>query len=726
MWAGRGGGGGAADGGFPLTILTGGAHFAVVVDGDDRAVYMGLLDEDDTAIDTDSTARALLFQAIGGPLLPDEARETVFDDPDFVADAATLAAAIADAYTAGGTDLEDIADEVAAALATLTLLAEEKRLAIDKTSVNPPGGHSGIDLDTTVEHQLTLHNNYRRRALAWVDLVEGVDDAGATVTYDQQVAELDVSPTTAFTSVIGTLIDAVYGNYMWAPVASDPIPTPVMPSGGRETTYRVTVLGLGSSWGDYESLSAERQDRFTMLALRSIFADFVTPIIVNLAIPAQATRIDDFLEWYGGSAVLGDLIGAVASTAPGIAEKALDGDFDGAVHDAINWVFTTGTVNNVAMQNWSQAILDHYGVSAANQFATAGNTVLRYLTIVNAVGTVLDSARQVRDIAASHVADEWDVVVTEARLTLTPNSLTIQPWETAPFTVTVQDAGDRIFEYRWFCGAGELSDGIHQGDEIVTSSATVNYQALVETEDAVWVEVFEIQMPGGERLRLGDAASPVIVREAAPYLAPRRTALRPGDRELFEVRFEEGFEADGPMFYRWTGADQHGSHDGSGIIGTFQSVTYLAETEGVDNLSCEVFISVNGRMESIGAAGAEIRVELVPSIIQGSYRTQVWHSEDGESYGVYADVVWEAFDDATHYTLYGYGGDDPDHYHQGPIVRTVYANNVIHDHVDEMPAGEIWMSLSGAWGHVSGEAGAIAWMESRFGSRWEWDVEIFR
>ena len=715
----------AADGTFSLNVLTGGGHVAVVVDDEQKVVYLGLLDPHNTTVDATSTARVILFHAIGGPLLMGDMRTDVFGDPIFEADAATLAQVITDSYSAGGMNLEDIGGDVEAAFATLVLLGDEtkRRTLGDKTLVNPPRGISGIDLDTTVDRQLTLRNNYRRRALAWVDLVEGVDADGATVEFNRQVAEVDISPTVAFTSVIGTLIDAIYGNYMWAPVASQPIPLPLQPVDGKETTYKVTVLGMGSSLGDYGSLSPARQDRFTMLALRTIFADFVTPIVLNIALPSQSDRIDDFLQWYGGSAVLGDFIGIVAQTVPGIAEKALAGDLDGAVWDAINAVGGGGTMNAVAMQNWTDAILEHYDLATASDFSTAASAFLNAMTYVNILGTVLDSARQVSDIADSHLADQWDLTVMSARLAMDPYQMTMQRGNNEAFRVIVQNAGDRAFEYHWSCSVGELRDGIHQGQAFETSSATVTYHSLEAGDDAVAVEVFEIQ--GMNRLRLGTVSAAINVTGASPMLVPRRDSLREGDRGTFTVRMQAGYESDEPLFYRWTGGDQHGSHEGSGIIGTYDHVTYLAESEGVDNLVCEVFIGVNGRMESIGTTEAEIRVEQEPTIIAGTYRTQVWHTEEGR-YGAYADVVWEAFPEATGYRLYGFGGNDPYYYHEGPIVITVIAGNVHHDHVDEMPAGEIWQTLSGNWGPADGEADAITYMEGRFGSGWTWEVEVYR
>ena len=140
---------------------------------------------------------------------------------------------------------------------------------------------------------------------------------------------------------------------------------------------------------------------------------------------------------------------------------------------------------------------------------------------------------------------------------------------------------------------------------------------------------------------------------------------------------------------------------------------------------CEVYVNVNGRLEQVGLAEAEIRVEQEPSLIFGRYRTQDWDTEGG-GYGVYADVVWDAVPDAVRYVMTGYGGNDPDYYHEGPIVRTVFADNIQHDHLADMPAGEVWLSLSGAWGGGDGRAGAIAWMESRFGTGWTWEVEVIR
>ena len=712
----------AEGGAFSLTILAGGGHLAAVVDDDDRAVYLGLLAADDTIIDVNSTARALLFFAIGGPLLSDDLRPTVFDDAAFVADAATLAQAIEDAYEAGGTDLVDIAGDLQAALADLSLLSGD----IDKTLVDPPGGSSGIDLDTTVENQLTLRNNFRRRALAWVDRISGVDAEGTTVPYDLEIAEVNISPTVGYSSVIGTLVDAVNGNYMWAPVASQPIPTPVMPTGGQETTYQVTVLGLGGTLGDYYSLPAERANRYTALALRSIIADFVTPIIVNIAIPQYSNQIDDLLESLSAdNGLLADLVNLTMQGAPGIVDKALAGDLQGAVNDAVNFFWTSATVDSVHKERLIAAVGQYLGTSAGLQFERQLQVVGEAVTVVNIIGTILDTCRQARDILDSDTAEQWDVTVTAANLTLTPARMQILPGEYAPFTVTVQDAGDRAFEYRWSCDAGQLRDDLgHAGQAITTSRATVEYHAQGEGEDVAAVEVYEIR--GTDRVYLGEVSAPVDVREARPLLVPRRTSLAVGDWEVFEMRMAHGYQGEARLFYRWTGGDRHGEHDGSPFVGTDRCVTYTAASVGVDTLACEVFMDVNGRMESLGSATAEIRVEDEPTIIHGHYYTHDWPNEDGTRYGVYADVVWQAYPDAVSYRLYGYGGYDDAYYLGGPITGTIYANDIQHDHADDMPAGDVWTTLSTMHGPIDQQGSAIAWMEGRFATGWVWEVEVIR
>lgn len=715
----------AEDGGYALTILEGGAHLAVVADAGGEAVYLGLLDGDHTAIDVASTARALLYYAVGGPLLPGEIRATVHDDPDFLAGAAVLAQTIQDAYEAGGADLVDIADQLTAAIAALPLFAPDA----GKTLVDPPDGGSGIDIDTTVEDQITLRNNYRRRALAWVDLVEGVSSEGTTYAYGQEQAEVNISPTVGYSSIVGTLVDAVQGNFMWAPVASPPIPTPVRPHGGLQATYRVTVLGLGGSRGDFDGLDQERAGRYGPLALRSIVTDFVAPIVLTFVLPQYNAQLDDFLGWAEAHDVFADMLNLLSQAAPSIVDKALAGDLDGAIHDTFNALQTSQTVQDAHLACLRQSIETYFDLSGQQHLipnvGPLFRSAARILMAVNVVGTVLDSARQSRDILFAKTAERWDVVVTAARLTLTPARLQMQPGETGSLTVTVQDAGDRAFEYRWRCGDGALSDALgHQGQEIVTSRQTVSYHAPSAGEDVVVVEVHEIV--GADRRRLGEASAPVDVREARPFLAPRRVSLPAGDWEVFEIRMAPGYQGEGRLFYSWTGADRHGAHDGAAFVNTERCVTYAAASEGVDTLACEVFLEVNGRLESLGAATAEIRVEQEPTIIQGHYYSHSWPEDGGARCCVYADVVWASVADAVGYRLYGYGGFDPEYYLAGPITRTIDADHVQHDHAAEMPAGEVWTTLSRYCGPIANEGWGIAYMDGRFASGWAWEVEVIR
>ncbi|MFV1960177.1 MAG: hypothetical protein ACC662_12280, partial [Planctomycetota bacterium] len=175
---------------------------------------------------------------------------------------------------------------------------------------------------------------------------------------------------------------------------------------------------------------------------------------------------------------------------------------------------------------------------------------------------------------------------------------------------------------------------------------------------------------------------------------------------------------------------QFGSHDGADFIGTRDRVTYVAgPTTGRDTLECEVFIAVNGVMESLGKAAAEIRVEDEPTIIFGSYAIHVFDGANNVR-GMYADVVWGTVAGAKSYQLRGYGGNDPYYYLEGPITKSVYPNSSTryHDHQDEIPSGEIWITLSALWSSVDrdGWSDTRAYFDGRFADGWIWEVEILR
>jgi len=365
----------ATDGGFRIRTMTG-RQIVVAVDPTvPDVVYLGLLDGDHPDLGPRSTAEVLLYEALGGPFFLGPVRDLMWDDPAFAADVDSLAAVIRSGYAGGAATLRDLADTLRSVLLALPLVAAARAAGgadSTKALVNPPGGRSGIDLDTSAPRQLVIRNNYRRRALAWVDRVEGVDAGGQVIPYGDQVAEVDVSPTTAYTNVLGTLIDAINGNYLWAPVASSPVALPLQPADGRRTTYDVWVLGLGGAVGDYTDLSASRQDRFRSLAVQSVVLDFVLPIVTNVAIPAQGEQIEDFLNWVGGSGVLSDFLGTLTSAVPGIWQKALDGDLHGAITDAFNAIATSNTLGPVFFERMGVAIQDYYegglGIDQANMF----------------------------------------------------------------------------------------------------------------------------------------------------------------------------------------------------------------------------------------------------------------------------------------------------------------------------------------------------------------------
>jgi len=712
-----------ASGAFALPMLSEGDHLALAVDETGEPVYLGFLSPGQTTLDARSTARVLLYYRLGGPFLFNGLRQDLLADGALTNEIDALAPVIDQGYADGGLTLADIAPQIEDALASKVggLLQPASIL------VNPPQGLSGIDLDTTIEGEITLRNDYRRRAFAWVDRIEGVDADGGKVQFQEEIAAVDISPTTAYTSILGTLNDAIYGHFMWTPVAKGPIPLDIMPQGGKQTTYQVTVLGLGSTFGDYEKLSPSRQDRFTGIALQTILADFIMPIILNAVIPAQAESIDDFLKWYGGSGVLQDLIATFTQTVPELVPMVLNGDLRGAVWKAITTILTSPTVQASALQNWFEAIREFFGWEAAGAFGDLAESVLKAFGAVDMIGTALDSAKQLHDVNASQVANQWDVTVFPTKLTLNPRRWETTPGKSRDFQVIVQDPGDRKFEYRWSCIEGRIRrPGSGTWDTQITSvSDVVTYRAKAsgKGEDVLKVEVYEIN--GQARDFLAAISAPVTVSEAQPFISPKRTSLKPGDRANFQVRMQAGYDSSETLFYRWSGGDQFGSHDGPTFIGTRDTVTYEADSIGVDTLACEVFVGVNGAMKSIGTATAEIRVEYEPTIIFGSYATHVF--DTSASLGVYGDVVWPVVPGTKFYRLTAYGGHDP--YYYGDLFSTTFLpdSNRFHDKTDEIPAGEMWFMLSGVFSSAGSDpAKNIAYLESRFAHDWIWEIEVVR
>ena len=655
--------GAAAD----VMFLEGGPQLATVLDPQKNVVLMGWIDPSrgKTALSARTTAEVMAYFDVGGWLLSADLRQELVTRLESEPAVDALAAEITTLLAAEPHNLSaDPAALDAARLALRDVLLADKNLT-SAIRVQPGNAQSGIMVNQTGLDTIFLTNSYRRRAVAFVDLL---------TPSEELFREVSLSPTAGATSVFGVLTDLARGTVAWAPVDSDPLQLPLVPEDADRTEYRVTVVGMGAFAGVEASLNQSQLERLNETVVKTVLVDFFIPLLANVILPLNGDAIDDYLSVANGNSVVSTFASTVGNTAPGVWEKSAQGDLSGAMADLWNAFASDGTVRLAAFDMILQLFLRNASADDRAAFQSQAQNVANILGRVDMVLTAVDSSVQVAHLAASSRAVQFDVTVNRSQVNLTPERTEVTYGETATFTASVPSAtGDNApgLTYEWSIPGtfGVLSDSAgHSGTSFESSRSVVTYRpnAPATGEETLSVKAYEIV--GQERRFIGEATALVRVRQARVEITPRRTALGRGDVEIFHaiVPEELGAAADS-LTYIWTTSGQYGGfRSGVNNFETDEDVQpWLVTTfeEGTDTVTVEAFGDVEGQRISLGSATAEILVEQGrKSIIFGSAEYRTEPASDAATTGrscISSHMIIPKRDGATNYRIYAYGFNDP-------------------------------------------------------------------
>ena len=285
-------------------------------------------------ISAQSTAVALLFQALSAFTLPRDAWPQALTlltaDPSTATLAKVVAARLAaNPYAISDNDTELLsalnsavtailgstiapaltASRTAACLKSfdvrVTSTAEETALVL----VQPTDENSGVRVaPNAAGNGITITNSFRRHLWAYV-----YRTGWKTKDDDENAAPHDITPwervvpgtvvsgyipaVNGFQGTIGTILDAVSGQVAYSPVTSDAIILPVSPADANQTFYKVIVVGPSWKSGgfndelptEYSAMSEAGEWRSAELKMNmlTIFQEFLFPALLSV-FPAEA------------------------------------------------------------------------------------------------------------------------------------------------------------------------------------------------------------------------------------------------------------------------------------------------------------------------------------------------------------------------------------------------------------------------------------------------------
>ena len=326
------------------------------------------------------------------------------------------------------------------------------------------------------------------RAYAFID---GVSDTknGTDTPNTTHVTGFEVAPTVGLTGgvtgAVADIFNAYYGNQAtaYANTTSDPFNVPVT-AGFDKTTYKVLVVGPGinnasliSSLTSTQENSIDQDGCKCLCARRRDSLSFQFLFWQRLSL---TLRQGAYTPSAAGSKFKADLINNFENDAlnfigsvPAIQDEIMQGDYKGAMRD----LFVTGA-NSGSLRTLFEKAAQEAAVGGILYFGWQPGVLSqagkKFNIVLNAAGGVLqifDSSVMKAQLAQADAVDQWTIITTAQKVTLTPaTSFIPQVNGSALLTATVPGVTPTGYSYLWTIPgtAGRLAEvgGAHRTSQI--------------------------------------------------------------------------------------------------------------------------------------------------------------------------------------------------------------------------------------------------------------------
>ena len=531
----------AADGTAGAVLLSGAPQMAYLFAADGRLLLIGAVEAGKTAMNSRTTAEALIFIASEVALLEPALQIALRQALQTHAVVEPVRVAVEAALLRGGISDEDPGLMAALTAAEAVICRREpavassaaKRAQARKVTIDPAELVSGVRVKRDAAfNSVVLENTFRRRAYAWVEQVGYFDRNGVqqSLPAPHLEKELDVSATTplSFDSIvikvgdflaglladIGLIGDIQQGTGPFIATTSAPIFLPIFPDDAQSSLFRVRVVGIGQEQTGV-ALTAQEADRRDTLLVATVWEDIVVPIMQTLVLPLISDRLGKVFQtevqklWLATMAVDAVNITLLTSLLPNTWDRVQKGDADGAfgafwkefvssntLQDMIKMTLNSLIIASVGADAPGLQVLDGNGNLVAmnlNQvqgklatFQAALGKVAKIVAIVKAAATVADFAAMAKDWASSQQRCEFALTSSGTTITFTPAAASAMPGGSVPLKAALGETTDigagSTIRYEWSvsgAAGGTLRNPANQstGTTITTSTDTVDYVA---------------------------------------------------------------------------------------------------------------------------------------------------------------------------------------------------------------------------------------------------------
>jgi hypothetical protein len=515
------------EGSVATMIFEQGPQYAELLDNRGRTVMLAFASPGEPDISALSTAKALTYLALAGAWLKEEGRLKLLDEADTVAGFLPLLGAVQSQLTAKGyLDLD--ATEIQSAISSIATTAYGANAGLN-AHVRPlgviatPTTASGLSLDTAVDDKLKVENVYLRRVSLFIRRLSHIPAAGAEVEENNPFTRVDLKNITRYSGITGTIDGFFSGDVAYKPVSTEPaLDIPRYPGDAKQTTYQMFAIGPGFSSHPNLNVPADIIAAQEYLELKAMVVDVFLVLVSNVALPLAGDKIDEFLEFASGNAIVADFIATLKTTAPEVWSLMQEGKWDEAA-----WkLFSSGYTSNTILPAIGQLTLDFLWTNTKidqdrhDKLFNSMKGVLDKMGKLDIVLNVADTLLVFRDIANSKRIEQFIVTTTPGRVTLQAAATTIRPDETTTIDAVVQNKDPAgIYEYQWSVSPNAnywVEDRTLNGTDdslsgvLVTRESQVNIRSLVLTDGVATISCKVFRLDGGRR-HVGDGTVDVAL-----------------------------------------------------------------------------------------------------------------------------------------------------------------------------------------------------------------------
>lgn len=620
----------SATGAFDAVLEPGAVSLAMVEAPNGNPILMGWLGGS-SAFSVRSTAQVMAYFDVGAWLSPDtvlhrRAREILAGQVDLGALEGAIAAALA---ADPGTMNLNTPDVLQARKTVLASLAADVRLNGPAMAlINPLGERSGVVVDEVGFRNVSITNNWRRRVVAFVDRVS-YRPRGSTNDVDVPAAgaAIRMPAVTPVTSVIGTFIDLLFGNFAWVPVVTPAQSTPLFPVDALSTKYRVTVVGPGRN-DPSVTLSQLQAGHRVRASVETMLIDFLVPLI------DQMLNAKNLANKFGNQAEIDNYVTKFLDLNPEPMLAAMgNGDWKASFNELFKLIFDSGAGQDLFVEAVLAPYAAERGLSSLRALDAVVERWSRTLAAIEIVATSAAVAQVLRDVSRAEGVLQWDVSVGGAIVKMLPEVAHISQKDIQLFTATVTDAtgGGPVpkFMYRWsttgnfgqLCVA-KATSGSNCGTVLETENDRATYapEVLKEGTDQVKVEVF-VKEPAVE-IAMGEASASITTYGAKVSITPQQVSIKPSASTTFSATVDTELQDGGVLSYVWSTNGTVGSFLFGQTTGetSIPSITYVAgEGEGNDFVTVTAISTKDGKRRELGSATGAVEVKGDdPGVVSGT------------------------------------------------------------------------------------------------------------